>query len=124
LDLLIRKAPFLIAIMFLSLSVMAQENCDPTQSKKAQKILDKVYSAAKYTPEEIESMLLEALEEDEECLSCRFALARIQYQIATERNKSYGSALDNFDKVIKQCATFHADAVSYTHLTLPTTPYV
>lgn len=114
LDKAIRKIPFLIVFIFMSLNLVAQDNCIPTQSKKVQKILDKVYSAQKHTPHEIESMLQEAVRLDAECLDCRFGLARIQYQIATDYSQSYSNALGNFDKVIKQCSTYHADAYYYT----------
>ena len=113
LDKMIRKIPFLIALVFMSLNLVGQDNCTPTQSKKVQKILDKVYSAQKHTPQEIESMLQEAVSLDEECLECRFGLARIQYQIATDYNQSHTPALNNFDKVIKQCSTYNADAYYY-----------
>lgn len=113
LDIIIRNFIILIALSFIGSYANAQENCDPTQSKKAQKILDKVYSAERQTPDEIEAMLREAIEEDEECLSCRFGLARIQYQNATDRNQSYGTALANFHGVIEQCPTFHSDAYYY-----------
>lgn len=112
-DSTIRNMVIFVALFCLGVNAAAQENCEPTQSKKAQKILDRVYSAERHTPDEIEAMLTEALEADNECLSCRFGLARIQYQIATDRNQSYDRALDNFDKVIKQCAIFHSDAYYY-----------
>src|SRR5690554_1112171 len=109
----IRKILLFTALVVMSLSLPAQENCTPTQSKKVQKILDRAYSAQRHTPREIESMLQEAVSLDEECLECRFGLARIQYQIATDYNRSYAAALDNFDKVVKQCSTYHADAYYY-----------
>src|SRR5690554_4685037 len=104
------KIPFLLVLVLLSVNLIAQDNCSPTTSKKVQKILDKVYSAQKHTPREIETMLKEAVSLDEECLECRFSLARIQYQIATDYNQNYAPSLSNFDKVIVQCATYHADA--------------
>lgn len=112
-DIKIRNSIILMVLLFAGAHGFAQENCEPTQSKKVQKILDKVYSAAKFSSAEIEAMLQEAVAEDDECLSCRFGLARIQYQIATERNQSYDTALRNFDKVIKQCSTYHSDAYYY-----------
>src|SRR5690606_29001667 len=112
-DIKIRNTIILMAVLFSCAKGIAQENCEPTQSKKVQKILDKVYSAEKHTSDEIESMLQEAVAEDDDCLSCIFGLARIQYQLATERNQSYDSALRNFDKVINQCPTFHSDAFYY-----------
>ena len=112
-DIKIRNTIILMAVLFSCAKGIAQENCEPTQSKKVQKILDRVYSAEKHTSDEIESMLQEAVAEDDDCLSCIFGLARIQYQLATERNQSYDSALRNFDKVINQCPTFHSDAFYY-----------
>ena len=38
---------------------------------------------------------------------------------ATDRNKDYGDAVDNHEHIARIY-----NAVSYTHLTLPTTPYV
>jgi outer membrane protein OmpA-like peptidoglycan-associated protein/tetratricopeptide (TPR) repeat protein len=92
---------------------MGQEECGPTSSKKAQKLVDKVYNSPKATPEERLEWMREALDADENCLDCRFILARQQYQLARDRNTSYDSALQNFQKVIDQCPTYHADAFYY-----------
>ena len=112
-DIKILKTATFVLAMVLSLGLMAQDNCNPTQSKKVQKIMDKVYSAERRPPDETAALLREAVEEDPECLSCRFGLARIEYQLATDRNQSYASALSNYEKVIAQCPTFHSDAYYY-----------
>lgn len=112
-DIRILKTATFVLAMVLSLGLLAQDNCNPTQSKKVQKLMDKVYSAERRPPDEVAALLNEAVEEDEECLSCRFGLARIEYQLATDRNQSYASALSNYEKVIAQCPTYHSDAYYY-----------
>lgn len=90
----------------------SQERCAPSESKKALKLLDKSKSSG-LSLREREEFLIESIEEDGQCLECRYALARTQYQIASERNKSYDKALANFKKIIAQCATYSPDPYYY-----------
>jgi outer membrane protein OmpA-like peptidoglycan-associated protein len=90
----------------------SQDRCSPSESKKALKLLEKAKSSG-LSLREREEILLKSLEEDSECLECRYALARTQYQIASEQNRSYDRALKNFEKIITQCSTYSPDPYYY-----------
>lgn len=103
----------LIGFICVAFFAKAQDDCNPTQSKKAQKILDKAYSAQSLTIDERVVLFHSALDEDPNCLQCKFGLARAEYQIASDRNQGYDNALKYFEETINQCATYHADAYYY-----------
>lgn len=107
------KFSFVIGILLFAFSAKAQENCNPPQSKKVQKILDKAYSAQRISLGERIDMFREALDKEPDCLQCKFGLARAEYQRANSGNTSYANALKYFEAVIDQCPTYHADAYYY-----------
>ncbi len=104
----------LLAIGWLSVSSLQAQNCEPSENKKAIKLLDKATSSSSMELGERRVLLKDALEVDENCLECRFALARLEYQMASEQNRSYDPSLANFQGVIDQCPTYHADAYYYS----------
>ncbi|HKL04096.1 MAG TPA: hypothetical protein VJ911_10480, partial [Cryomorphaceae bacterium] len=73
------------------LPLNAQDGCAPTESRKAQKLLDKAQTS-RGSLDEIRDLYRQSLEADEQCLECRYALARVEYQIAMERNLVYDNA--------------------------------
>ena len=107
-----------IRLLFFAAALIAfhycagQDKCEPSEAKKALKLLDKSKSSG-LSLNEREELLLKSLEEDNECLECRYALARTQYQIASEYNRSYDKAIQNFEKLINQCSTFSPDPYYY-----------
>ncbi len=101
------------SLVLLPFIAEAQEACDPSESKKALKLLNNAKKSPNLTPEERREVLKDALDADEQCLECRFGLARLQYQIASDQNRSYASSLQNFQTVTTQCPTYHADAYYY-----------
>lgn len=107
-----RGFTFFVFLLFSLSQGYTQEDCAPSESKKALKFLDKSKSSG-LSLKEREELLLKSVEEDNNCLECRYALARTQYQIASEQNRSYARALGNFNKIISQCATFSPDPYYY-----------
>lgn len=103
---------FLWVISGLALPLAAQGDCTYVPPRKVQRILDKIGSQ-RLQPREIEVLFKEALAIDDQCLECRMGLARIQYQIATDYHQNPAAAKQNFEKIIDQCATYHADAYYY-----------
>lgn len=103
---------FCIVLLFSVAHGYSQDRCSPSESKKALKLLDKAKSSG-LSLREREEILLKSVEEDSECLKCRYALARTQYQIASEQNRSYDRALKNFEKIITQCSTYSPDPYYY-----------
>lgn len=98
----------------LSVQLFAQDNCAKSESKKALKLLDKAQNSPNMSLDERKGLLYESLDADENCLECRFGLARLQYQLASDNNASYAPALDNFNKIAEQCMTYHADVYYYS----------
>ncbi len=94
------------------LPLNAQDGCAPTESRKAQKLLDKAQTS-RGSLDEIRDLYRQSLEADEQCLECRYALARVEYQIAMERNLVYDNALELFNEVTDQCPSYKADAFYY-----------
>lgn len=108
------KIAVCIACLAFTGQMTAQDDCATSESKKALKLLDKAQGSPNMSLDERRGLLYDALDADENCLSCRFGLARLQYQIASDKNTSYGPALDNFNKVAEQCKTYHADVYYYS----------
>lgn len=109
-----KKARILAFFLLVGASVYAQDNCDLQISRKTQKILDKATSTTQKMDIDARIDLFKAaLSEDENCLPCKFGLARAEYQRATERNSSYANALKYFEAVTAQCPSYHADAYYY-----------
>jgi len=103
---------FFAGLLLFAINSNGQDDCAPSESKKALKLLSKS-GASSLALREREEFLVKSLEEDEACLECRYALARLQYQIASEQNRSYQRALENFEKIIAQCPTFSPDPYYY-----------
>jgi len=103
---------FFTGFFLFILNSSGQEGCEPSNAKKALKLLNKS-KASGLSLKEREELLLKSLEEDNTCLECRYGLARLQYQMASEQNKTYQSALENFEKIISQCPTFSPDPYYY-----------
>lgn len=103
---------FLILALFLPHLGMGQ-NCGPTESKKAQKLLEKAKSGERLSDSDRLDLLTQSLESDPDCIECLFTKARAEYALAEQMNASYGRAYDDFQEVIRRCPKYHADAYYY-----------
>ncbi|MEM9053506.1 MAG: OmpA family protein [Bacteroidota bacterium] len=90
------------------------QNCGPTESKKAAKLLEDASTNSKYTLRERIDVFRKSLESDPECIECLFGKARAEYGLAMEQNTGYDRAYRNFTEVITSCPEFHADAYYYS----------
>ncbi|MFN2429173.1 MAG: OmpA family protein [Cryomorphaceae bacterium] len=99
-------------VLCMQPAAWAQDGCAPTDSRKARKLLDKARTS-RGSLQDVRDLYRESLDADESCLECRYSLARIEYQIAVERNLDYSSALKHFNAVAAQCPSYKADAFYY-----------
>jgi outer membrane protein OmpA-like peptidoglycan-associated protein len=109
----IRKAVLLICCISLACTVQGQDACTQPPSKKAQKLIDEAANSPKLSDSGRLDLINEALNADPGCVACLFAKARLQYQIAYERNGNTEPAWRTFGEVIEACPQYHADAFYY-----------
>jgi outer membrane protein OmpA-like peptidoglycan-associated protein/tetratricopeptide (TPR) repeat protein len=107
------KYLFLIGVIFFGFTLNAQ-NCGPSNSKKAQKLLDQAVNNSKLELAERIDVFRKSLEADPECIECLFGKARAEYGLAMEQNTGYDRAYSDFIEVITSCPNYHADAYYYS----------
>jgi outer membrane protein OmpA-like peptidoglycan-associated protein/tetratricopeptide (TPR) repeat protein len=104
-----RKSLSLLAyILFASIIVIAQENCDYTPSPKVQKLLDNSFDSKKYKTEERIAFLEKAIDDSPECLPCLKRLGEIQFRVA-KRGGSFNSSRITLEKLIQFCPEYHSE---------------
>jgi len=101
-----------IIVLFVAMGAAAQ-NCGPSDSKKAQKLLDKAMNSPRLGLSERIDLFRKSLEADSECIECLFGKARAEYGLAVEKNTAYDRAYTDFVEVLTSCPNYHADAYYY-----------
>ncbi len=91
----------------------AAQNCGPSDSKKAQKLLDNAMNDSRLELSERIDLFRKSLEADPECIECLFGKARAEYGLAVEQNTGYDRAYTDFVEVLTSCPNYHADAYYY-----------
>jgi len=107
------KYLFLSGALFLGFALQAQ-NCEPSTSKKVQKLLDGAINNSRLEIDERIDLFRKSLEVDPECIECLFGKARAEYGMAMEQNTGYDRAYSDFVEVITSCPKYHADAFYYS----------
>lgn len=106
------KYLLILAVLWTS-ALVAQDQCAPTENKKAQKLLEQSTNSKKYKPSERYKFIQEAVEEDAECVECYFNLGELAFKRAQRGEGSYSTAINYFDELIARCEFFHSDAYYY-----------
>jgi len=107
------KVFFCFSALLISAESVAQ-NCGPSTSRKAQKLLDDAMNNSKLELDERIDIFRKSLEADPECIECLFGKARAEYGLAMEQNTGYDRAYRDFVEVITSCPKYHADAYYYS----------
>lgn len=102
-----------LLVCLLAVSVSAQNQCEPTENGKAQKLLEKSQNRKKYEPRERYGFLKEALEEDAECVECLFALGELSFERASRGQGAYSTPIDYLERLVGLCADYHSDMYYY-----------
>ena len=108
----------LVIHLFFSVTVLVgltaqAQNCGPSTSRKAQKLLDNATNNSKLELRDRVDAFRKSLEEDPECIECLFGKARAEYGLAVEQNTGYDRAYGDFVEVVNSCPNYHADAYYY-----------
>lgn len=104
---------YLLVILFFWSGILFAQECEDVVDAKQQKLIEKAENRKKYDVKERIKFLQEAIEEGEECLSCRLMLGQLLYKRArVNPGTSFSLAQSEFQAVYDRCPQFHAD-VSY-----------
>lgn len=109
---LVKHFFFSVAVL-VGLAAQAQ-NCGPTSSRKAQKLLDQAVNNSRFELTERVDIFRKSLQADPQCIECLFGKARAEYGLAVEQNTGYDRAYRDFVDVITSCPKYHADAYYYS----------
>ncbi len=112
----LKKIIVFYLVLLAPLLAVSQNGCETIASKKAEKLREKASASGNMAIEERLALFKESVEEDGQCLPCRFGLARAQYQYGMEKGRSLESAQKNFEAVVAQCPSYHSDAYYYAGL--------
>ncbi|MGB6034883.1 MAG: hypothetical protein WBG42_01355, partial [Cryomorphaceae bacterium] len=82
---------FICGVILFGQTVHAQ-NCGPSTSRKAQKLLENALNNSKLDLRDRVDVFRKSLEEDPECIECLFGKARAEYGLAVEQNTGYDRA--------------------------------
>ncbi len=107
--------PFLILILLAlwSGTIKAQDQCGPTENKKALKLLEQSQNSKKHNARERYNLIQQAIEEDPECVECYFALGEASFGRARMGEGSYNIPIKYFTEVAQRCANYHSDVFYY-----------
>lgn len=94
-------------------ALAAQDQCEPTENKKAQKLLEQSTNTKKYKPSERYKFIQQAIDEDTDCVECYFALGELAFKRAQMGEGSYRTAIEYFNDLIARCKFYHSDAYYY-----------
>ena len=100
----------LISLLFFSLSGFSQEDCEDVRGKKVDKLLDQADNRKKYELRDRINFLRDAIELEENCLTCHHRLALIFYRRAKSNPTiSFKSAEEHFKTIDRVCPEYHSD---------------
>ncbi len=109
----IRLVVLLILFFTTGEGTTAQDTCMEPPNKKAQKLMDEARTSSKLSDAERLDLIYASLEADPACMECLYAKARLQYQVAYDRNGNTEPAAAAFGELITACPQYHADAYYY-----------
>lgn len=99
--------------MFLAWNAQAQDHCEPTENKKAQKLYEQSQNKKKYDSRQRHGFLKDALDEDPDCVECYFALGESSFKRAQSGGTSYSASVEYFKSLIERCTHYHTDVYYY-----------
>lgn len=103
----------ILLCLFWCGTVVAQDQCESSENKKAQKLLEQSQNTKKYDARERYSLLQEAIEEDADCVECYFALGEAAFGRARMGETGYEVPIKYFTEVVQRCTHFHSDVYYY-----------
>ena len=96
--------------MTLVIYPLNSQDCEDVKGKKVDKLLEQANNRKKYDVRERINFLREAIEIEENCLTCHFQLAKIYYRRAKNNpSVSFSSAERHFREIDIKCPEFHSD---------------
>jgi len=114
-----KKTIFLFSLMLFCNLFFSQEDepeCGEITDPKIQKLLDKAKNTKKYDYKERVAFYKEAIEEDEECISCMWDLAKLTYFRSYSKGDNFDISKKYFHLIELKCPAFHADVFYYLSL--------
>jgi outer membrane protein OmpA-like peptidoglycan-associated protein/tetratricopeptide (TPR) repeat protein len=102
--------PVFILLVF---GANAQQNCEPSENKKVQKLLAQAADKKKYDSKERYEFLKQAVEEDENCVECYFTLGELAYNRAKTGGTSMSGPIKYFEQSARLCEHYHSDVYYY-----------
>ncbi|MEY3397534.1 MAG: hypothetical protein RL220_128, partial [Bacteroidota bacterium] len=98
-------------ILFLAISVsaIAQQECDYEIPAEIQKYLDKSRDTKKYESAERLGFLEKALEEDPKCLPCLMRIGEMEFLLAKRSGGSFAPAEKYFEELASLCENYHSE---------------
>ncbi len=104
----------LVGLNFIfSNEAQAQDECEYTPSSKAEKLLSKAEDKRKYSFEERQELIQEALEEDENCYPCMLQLGVRAFKTAKRTGGSFGAAQVLLKQLTDACPEYHSEPYYY-----------
>ncbi|MGB1032151.1 MAG: hypothetical protein ACPGWM_06035, partial [Flavobacteriales bacterium] len=103
----------ILLLMSWAASGIAQDNCDYTPGKKAQKLIEQANDKKKYKSIQRREFLEKALDEEENCLPCLLRLGESEFKLAKKDRTSFSLSKGYFEQLIEQCSDYHSDAYYY-----------
>lgn len=94
-------------------ALLAQDQCEPTENKKALKLVEQSENEKKYDARQRYAFLKEALEEDPDCIECYFGLGETSFRRAQMGESSYQVPIDYFEAIVARCEHYHSDVYYY-----------
>ncbi len=104
----------LICNMFYSQE--EESKCGDVVNPKIQKLIDKAKNSKKYDYKERVAFYKEAIEDDEECISCIWNLAKLTYFRSYSKGDNFEISKKYFHLIESLCPEFHADIYYYLSL--------
>ena len=114
-----KKTIFLFSLMLFCNLFFSQEDeseCGEITDPKIQKLLEKAKNTKKYDYKERVAFYKEAIEEDEECISCMWDLAKLTYFRSYSKGDNFDISKKYFHLIEAKCPAFHADVFYYLSL--------
>lgn len=108
-----KKIFFFLSMILLALSSFSQDDCDAELDDKVLKILEKANNKKKYSSDERLGFFEEALDRDENCLTCLHQLGYISFLKAKNNGTSFSAARTYLTQLVEACPEYHSDPFYY-----------
>ena len=108
------KTTLLLGLLALFVaSPAAAQDCEFVPEGKVAKLLEKAADKKKYEFEDRMEFLQDALEEDENCTTCRHELGVSLFKNAKRTGGSFGAAKGFLSELVERCPDYHSDPYYY-----------